>query len=68
MNEERFWKSAAILYKAWQTAEYEDMQNLWKWKTNLKSSIIYSQGVFPKATLITTTFCLRPYLGLFFIQ
>jgi len=32
MNEERFWKSAAILYKAWQTAEYEDMQNLWKWK------------------------------------
>ena len=32
MNEERFWKSAAILFNAWQQAEHEDMLNLWKWK------------------------------------
>jgi hypothetical protein len=32
MNEERFWKRAAILYNAWKRAECEDMQNIWKWK------------------------------------
>ena len=32
MNEERFWKSATILFNAWQQAEHEDMQNLLKWK------------------------------------
>jgi len=32
MNEEKFWKSAAILYKAWQQAEHKDMKNIWKWQ------------------------------------
>jgi hypothetical protein len=32
MNEELFWKRADILYKAWQQAKHEDMQNIWKWK------------------------------------
>ena len=32
MNKKLFWKRSTILYKAWQTAEYKDMQNIWKWK------------------------------------